>query len=307
MRYKDEIRITKERMIKFIESNPNWEIDFYSKSKIRNSYFLEMKCKDCEAISKFSVSGISSGNIRCQNCIHIKLAKDFDSLGFEFFGKSGGRCFIGCRGCDTVTIRQTIDYSKRSKIDCSTCHMDQILEILESNGCSFVEKYMDGWNTRIVYLTQDGQENDVAAKQIKENCFAKLKKSESPYRVYMFWKVIENSEIIPDGLYFKIGIAINPELRLKTLNLDFDCNIHVIEECLNRKDAIQKEKEMHDLFWWCKLGKTIPQIFTNRVSSSSLSKRNKKKRCYMKDGVTEWFHLPENVFNFMLRNKESFK
>ena len=26
----------------------------------------------------------------------------------------------------------------------------------------------------------------------------------------------------------------------------------------------------------------------------------------MKDGVTEWFYLPENIFNFMLRNKESF-
>lgn len=306
MRYKDETRITKERMSKFVEINSNWEIDFYSKTKIGKTYFLKMTCKQCGTEGKFSVSGIASGISDCQNCLHTKLAEDIDNLGFEFFGKLDGRCFIGCRGCGTVTIRQMIDYSKRNKITCPTCHTNSIVSALKDNGCSFIRQYMEGWTTRVVYLTQDGQENDVPAKQIKINCFAKLKKLESLYSVYMFWKIIENNDIIPDGLYFKIGIAVNPELRLKTLSLDFDCNIHVIQENLDRKAALQKEKEMHELFWWCKLDKTIPQIFTNRISSVSLSKNNKKKRHYMKDGVTEWFYLPENIFNFMLRNKESF-
>lgn len=307
MRYKDETRMTKERMQKLTDINSDWQIDFYSKTKKNSAYFLEMKCKTCGLVSQFSISGIATGGIRCQNCINSKLADNFDRLGFEYFGRTGGRCFIGCNGCETVVIRQNIDYSKRSKIDCPTCHTRLITDILERNGCALLEQYMECGETRVKYLTLDGKENTVAAKQIKGGYFAKTKEIESSYSVYMFWRVIENSDVIPDGLYFKIGIAIDPNFRLKVLNLDFDCKIHIMREALGRKEAQKIEKEMHNMFWWCKLDKTIPEIFTNRRSYSKLSNKNKKKRHHMKDGATEWFFLPENIFNLMLRNKESFK
>ena len=306
MRFNSGGKITEERKCKLIRNNSQWSIDFDSKSKINKAYYLDAKCKNFEATAKFSVSGLDSGNIDCQNCLNIKISNDLEKLNFNFFGKIKGKYFVGCRDCGTVQMKQATDYSKRGEVSCTVCNLNKVIEILEENNCVFLAAYVKNYSTRVVYLTQDGKENDVAAKQIKENRFAKTKNHESSYAVYMFWNVIENFEIIPDGLYFKIGIAIEPEMRLKSLNLDFPCNIKVLKEDLSRSDAIKLEKEMHKLFWWCKLNKRIPEIFTNKISMTKLSKKSKRKRHYMKDGATEWFFIPDELFNFMLRNKESF-
>ena len=155
----------------------------------------------------------------------------------------------------------------------------------------------------VVFKDADGIIRDKRLASITSENF-RGRTTSGKFHVYIFWNTIADKEVIPDGFYFKIGISKCPSERMEDLQLDYDFHIYNWMTCATRKEAYEEEKRLHKLFWWCKLDKTIPQIFTNKRRISTKNKDG--KRSHAKDGVTEWFYLPEDIFNFMLRNKESF-
>lgn len=298
---------TKDKTKKnIVEWNPKYEVDFDSEETINGVKYFNVTCKNCSSIFKRTMSALTDKSLTdttCETCLNIRRSEVIDKKGYDFMGAISAHYFVVCKTCKSCLIKKSCVMTSK-KVICDICRVNGILKNLSINGCEFIRFYSKNASRWVVFKDRDGIVRDKKLTSVNKESF-KGGTNDGKYYVYMFWKVITNEDVISDGLYFKIGISKEPKKRLKDLKLDYDFNIHILTSFNTHRDAYIEEKRLHKMFWWCKLNKTIPQIFTNKISFSARNKRGQKS--WAKDGVTEWFHLPENMFNFMLRNKESFK
>ena len=298
--------ITEKRQKQIVFNNNGFDISFESEHWVGKAKYLKITCTTCRTTYNRSVStlAILKNKTICDYCLRLKQWESLNNKGFDFLGSESGNYYIACKVCCKVLIRSYAVCISTDTI-CEHCTERKITDILYENNCSLINIYSKNTIRRVVYINADGVQNDVQLRAIMSNSFSKRHKENNPYKVYMFWNILEKSELINDGLYFKIGIAIDPQNRLNILKLDFPCNIKILEECKDRKSALKKEQELHRIFHWCRLNKIIAEIFTNRRSCVRIKSTN--RRHYMKDGATEWFHLPEDLFHLLLRSAVGLK
>lgn len=265
---------------KYKEAAENLDFTFIERLKTRSS---KLKCNKCSETIVRQNSSIIRSEVLCNGCTfekYFNIAKTTDFNLIDIVRKNAtNKLVLSCKNDGNILLVNATEFGK-FKHFCNTCKENNYSEKLRAKGCEFL--YQCG--KLVHYLDSEGQKRTVLPGNLLNGEFAKSTDQSFWYQktdVYFMHAVLDADSQFDNGLYFKIGISNDPEVRLKRLKLNISAEVKTVRSCYNMFEASQIEKWLHAVFNESRLNKTI---------SSKLGSYFRKKSRYSA-GYSEWFYL----------------
>lgn len=287
-----DVMISEDRKLRVEAKLKDKGIDvtlLWDTAKLKGSdYVVTVRCNKDGYEQERYVSTINKGSFQCQGCLNIKYIEVLTRFNFTFLqllkGKDCSFVEFSCNECGGKRVLSVGNILNMKSIRCHDCRIIKVKQILESKGCTFVDRLFDNYHAknmsqcRVVYRDKLGVERSVLEANLLLYRFASTESHwEQIHHIYVFKS---KDTLFP---YIKIGTANIPEKRLTDLKLNFDCDIYSF--CFDSRYLANKvESACHKMFSEYRLDKEIAKEFTN-----GLSKRL-KDGARLKTGFTEWFH-----------------
>lgn len=255
--------------------------EYLFKPKLTSSdYAVIVQCNKCKEYCIRYVSCMVKGSdIRCEGCFTRKYKDILEANNYTYryrklSGTGGVNVHVTCNTCNTESFIGGGNLINQRKIECKVCRRNSVIAKLKEYNCEFLYEIADKRNNRVFYKTPSGIVLSNIYFNILNRSFNKNGAShwDQKHNLYLV-KLSYN-----DKVFYKIGTANDPTLRIKTLKLSGSYVVNVLDSFENRRSATKQEHLLHKLFEEYSINKTAASEFTNGVGKNKL-----------KMGITEWF------------------
>jgi hypothetical protein len=266
-------------------SKANLQIHWDITKKVGKKLHYLVECNICKCCVFRRIDQIDKSMWKCVGCSQHTLFLSSDYLDFDLVeNQDSSSVLIKCRKCNCVKSVQR-NHLRMGNVRCETCITKKYSLKLEESGCTYVSRFTKNKsnNSYVVYKDGEGVEKIVQAGHLLKDVWldsriVKVRPQKECVYVYKFSFIVGEHNPLPKGLYYKIGISYKPNKRLKKLKLLFKADVEIIAKCLNYREALKIEKQLHFENLNNKLSADVVAIFAK-------GKVNKK----YPDGYTEWF------------------
>lgn len=232
---------------------------------------FEVSCKTCGTNRTIKdCSSVFRLKLHCANCDKRQAKTARRQAHFEILQTGESHTLCRCTKCGYFRRNDfQKEYDGTRCINCKRLAFEARIEKEKS----FIVDYNDAEQNITVQLP-DGTRKTVTVSHFMDEKRGHLDRGTwgSPTCVYVILVYFENKT------YCKIGTAIDPEQRRKTLKLSGESSVFVIGKFQTRKEADEIEKLFHKAFSTHKISPKEAEKFSNR-----LTPRGKL------DGINEWF------------------
>jgi hypothetical protein len=276
---KSREEITKEH------SRSNLKIYWDEQKVVKLKILYLVECTICRCSSFRRIDQLQKSPWKCQGCHHFEIFNIANNCNFKYSQSvKSHQLLLSCISCGASKLSQ-LSHLKIGNIRCDNCLTLKYTKKLEQSSCRYVKRQTEGTSniTYVYYLTSEGVLcKTQSAKLLKDewlhSTVKKIKVIVDKVFVYKFYFVNRDTEIIPKGFYYKIGISANPAKRLRKLKLDFKTDIEILDEFSNYRDALMHERFLHNENATLKVAPEIVTLFAHGKVSKKYP-----------DGYTEWF------------------
>lgn len=251
--------------------------------KLKTFYLVE--CTICRCCSFRRIDQLQKSSWKCQGCFQFEIFNLAHKYNFKYTQSiASNQLSLTCMSCGASKFAQ-LGHLKIGNIRCDNCLTLKYTEKLEQSSCQYVKRQTEGTSnvTYVYYLTNEGilcktQSHRLLKDQWLHSTVKKVKVPVNKVFVYKFSFVNSHAEIIPKGLYYKIGVSAYPAKRLRKLKLDFKPDIEILAEFSNYADALMHERFLHNENATLKVEPETVALFAHGKVSTKYP-----------DGYTEWF------------------
>lgn len=248
--------------------------NYLSHYRVKSGIKVVSECSICRTSSERYSSTVLSKDrhtIPCDNCLRVKYQECTVGSGFyfvEFAGETS--CYIACSKHHTKmkVYRRTVLGGVKQKY-CLECKRENIISKLKTRDCELVSFTTNS----VTYAGSDGTIFTRPTGWIYGRVFPSVNDNSrnQPYKLYMM--VLEYLS----NTFIKIGIAVDPEVRLSNLKINLPVNIFEIGAYDSFSSAAKIEQKLFKEFKRYRLHVSIPESFCANSRKGSV------------DGATEWF------------------
>lgn len=272
-----------ERKIKISNVNikNNITIDFENKVKINNRYYLNVQCLNCSNSSLCRLDQISKGSFSCRACIRKRWVESVEKISDKFTivdDSNSNSIQIHCSNCDNVFGVQS---GHLSAFKCKGCIEKAYKDALRKRDCKYISRYTkksSGDTLYIVYENILGETFEVQSGHLLSGNWLEFKPKEAETIKLYIMEFFSKEESM---WYFKIGVSINPEYRLKSLKLTESVIVKEIRSFSSRKDCLEFETNVHKKLKNFKADENVVKSFSKKIKMRNGEQKH--------DGVSEWF------------------
>lgn len=285
VRDKTKVRITNQLLFDNKSGNVLWETA--RREEGSSHTYVDVICTKCNETNCVSLSHLVRASFLCKGCLNIKYKEYCDKLNLKFIRKSFDgvlRCVEAeCNVCKTnssVSVAQI----RLGLYRCETCLLNKYKSALLNKSCTLIRtEKLPGKDTLIHYTNKDGVAFKAYNTNILKGSFEVSLDGNwvQPHSTYLIRLQVEGNLFI-----YKIGTANDPERRAKSLKLNKNYEVFVLDSFETRFGADKLESELHSEFSKFRLK---PEQTSEHTDSNVLRKRSDGKYHRVKDGITEWF------------------
>lgn len=274
------------KLVKYLSSCKELNLTLIEKINSPKHVFLNVVCNKCNGYSQVESQRITSGVFKCEHCQVLKYKEVCDNLNLNFIGKQHDvktKLLTECKVCGEL---KTLDIANAlaGRFKCNGCQLIKYKESIAKKNCVLIRTEMTaGVGTFIHYMNSNGDEFKASGSNVLRGWFeVSLDGSwAQPHSTYLIKLQVEN-----DLFIYKIGTANDPERRARSLKLNKNYEVFILDSFEDRFAADKLESELHSEFSNFRLK---PEQASAHTDSNVLRKNKTGKYHRVKDGITEWF------------------
>lgn len=249
--------------------------------------YVKVKCNICGNSKDFQVVNLSTGKYKCNHCVLRKYSNYCNNLNLKLIDKlyenKRLKILVECRICGEQCTTQPSPI-KSGEFRCNGCNINKYKDCLTKKKCSFISiERNKGSKSIIHYQNIDGDKFKASTGHVIEGKFEVSLNGywSHPHSVYLIKLQVEGGLFI-----YKIGTANDPSKRAKSLKLNKNYEVFILDSFEDRFAADKLESELHSEFSNFRLK---PEQASVHTDSNVLRKNKTGKYHRVKDGITEWF------------------